>query len=78
MLFSFKMIDLSHPKLNLIDLNAKIQETHDFIHKDELHPFKNSVQSCVKSLCSYLLIINLEISDCAINSTEKESLKSKI
>ena len=43
LLFSLvpKVKDLSHSKLNLIDLNAQFRNNYDYVHSDGLHPPEN-------------------------------------
>ena len=58
------MNDLSHTKLNLIELNAQFQNNHDYIHTYGLHPSENGVKSIVKFLRNNLINLNVETSDC--------------
>ena len=37
------MTDPSHTKRHLIDLNAKIKKTQDYIHTDGLHTLKTAL-----------------------------------
>ena len=73
MQFSFKKIDLSPTKLNLINLSAEFQDNHDYIQTDGLHPSVNGVKAIVKSLRNNLINLNVEISNCTVSIRPKEN-----
>ena len=68
-----KLKILSPTKFYLIDLNAEFQNNHDHIHKDGLHPSKNSVKAIVKSHRINLINLKVEISHCTLSIRPKHN-----